>query len=210
MTHDVCTYAAIIMSMLVCVHQIKYDTRIVAAVNGYLKMVLRDRAVIVAKDDASVTYKPRTAWDESALKAFTAEALDGSPPDPPADSLPKQSAGAQNSVTFAGLPSTGGARTIGGLAYPSIATSGGESVATAPSPSNGRGKGLGATASKAGNVGSSISVVETGSASSKVKDVFVSTQAQETQYSFNIRRLTCSIEVQDRNLELLVYNVFFG
>ena len=55
---------------------IKYDTRITSKVNGSLKIVRRDRTVIIVKDDGVVTYSPRTAWDDEAASLLLSDSRD--------------------------------------------------------------------------------------------------------------------------------------
>ena len=55
---------------------IKYDTRITSKVNGSLKLVRRDRTVLLVKDDGLVSYSPRTAWDDEAAAALLADSKD--------------------------------------------------------------------------------------------------------------------------------------
>ena len=55
---------------------IKYDTRITCSVNGSIKMVRRDRTVLLVKDSGLVSYSPRTAWDDEAAVALIADSRD--------------------------------------------------------------------------------------------------------------------------------------
>jgi hypothetical protein len=57
---------------------IKYDTRITSDVNGSIKLVRRDRTVLLMKDNGVVTYSPRTAWDDEAVVALLADSRDTS------------------------------------------------------------------------------------------------------------------------------------
>jgi hypothetical protein len=187
--------------------QIKYDTKITAKENGSIKMVRRDRTVIVVRDDGAVTYKPRTAWNESALKAFAEESVDSTPavlPVPPTPNFAfSASEGGRhhttphNSVTFAA--------TVENEPYASLVTS---VSATSLGTNKKSAHGNASKASMRADSGSNVSVVETGSASSKVKDVFISTQALETKYAFNIFQLTCKIEVIVMMLMMMIRNDF--
>ena len=56
---------------------IKYDTRITSATNGSLKLVRRDRSVIVALDNGQVDYFPASAWTAQAQGIFEQECEDG-------------------------------------------------------------------------------------------------------------------------------------
>jgi len=55
---------------------IKYDTRVTAKTNGTLKLVRRDKSVIIANDDGNATYFPRYSWNSSAEKEFEEENKD--------------------------------------------------------------------------------------------------------------------------------------
>ena len=55
---------------------IKYNTCITSKVNGSLKLVRRDRTVLLVKDDGVVSYSPRTAWDDDAAADLLADSRD--------------------------------------------------------------------------------------------------------------------------------------
>eukprot|EP01034_Spumella_vulgaris_P025472 gene25472-31938_t len=55
---------------------IRYDTRITATTNGSIKLVRRDKTVIIVKDDGVVSYAPRTSWKEQDATSFALESLD--------------------------------------------------------------------------------------------------------------------------------------
>jgi hypothetical protein len=55
---------------------IKYDTRVTAKTNGTLKLVRRDKSVIIANDDGNATYFPRYSWNSTAEKEFEEENKD--------------------------------------------------------------------------------------------------------------------------------------
>jgi hypothetical protein len=55
---------------------VKYDTRITSPVNGSIKLVRRDRTVILLKDSGTVSYNPRSGWDEGAAAAFHTDCAD--------------------------------------------------------------------------------------------------------------------------------------
>ena len=61
---------------------IKYDTRITSVTNGSLKLVRRDRSVIVALDNGQVDYFPSSAWTAQSADTFRLESEDGwAPPE---------------------------------------------------------------------------------------------------------------------------------
>ena len=55
---------------------IKYDTSITSKVNGSLKLVRRDRTVLLVRDDGLISYSPRTAWDDDAAADLLADSRD--------------------------------------------------------------------------------------------------------------------------------------
>lgn len=55
---------------------IKYDTRVTAKTNGTLKLVRRDKSVIIANDDGNATYFPRYSWNTTSEKEFHDENSD--------------------------------------------------------------------------------------------------------------------------------------
>eukprot|EP01038_Epipyxis_sp_PR26KG_P010744 gene10744-14429_t len=55
---------------------IKYDTKVTATTNGSIKIVRRDKTVIIVKDDGNVAYIPRTAWNEQSSVEFRSECSD--------------------------------------------------------------------------------------------------------------------------------------
>ena len=87
---------------------VKYDTRITSPINGSIKLVRRDRTVILVKDSGAVSYNPRTGWDEGSAAAFYTDCAD--PYDGfigagnnnlPAQRLGRTATLGGNSVTFA-------------------------------------------------------------------------------------------------------------
>lgn len=96
--------------------QVKYDTRLTTVTNGSIKLVRRDKTVILLKDSGSVTYTPRASWNDKAAAAFAAECADLPPP---------AAASPQRSVTIA----TGGLTAGPGTAAPSSPTSRASSAA---------------------------------------------------------------------------------
>ena len=59
---------------------IKYDNRITSDVKGTIKVVRRDRTVVIVKDTGVVSYHPHTAWDDAAAAALSADSKDADKP----------------------------------------------------------------------------------------------------------------------------------
>ena len=59
---------------------IKYDNRITSEVKGSIKIVRRDRTVMIVKDSGVVSYHPHTAWDDGAAAALSADSRDAHAP----------------------------------------------------------------------------------------------------------------------------------
>lgn len=96
----------------------KYDTRLTTTTNGSIKLVRRDKTVILLKDSGSVIYTPRASWNDKAAAAFAAECAD----------LPQPVVSAARGVTIATGSLTAGPST----AAPSSPTSRGSSAPRSP------------------------------------------------------------------------------
>lgn len=55
---------------------VKYNTLLTATSNGSIKLIRRDKTIILVSDSGVTTYLPRTAWNENAAAEFSKDCVD--------------------------------------------------------------------------------------------------------------------------------------
>jgi len=187
---------------------VKYNTKVTAQYNGSIKVVRRNREIIVVEDGGIVTYFPPSAWSSESAEEFEADCSDRARRREGAGSnrmLQSQSKPKEKKLRFKGSNMSSAVEAPLSTRSNRSTSSKKSARSSAKSPVSGS-KVNSVTLSDDDMERSQCSSVDSGSADSLDSiSKLANRKVDHTKYVFNVRRLSCHIEDNENNVFDLDY-----